>query len=454
MATHQRFDKRGRRGTTRQTGRPEKPGSAARQDTPSKASEPSRHERTRPGGKQDHLGATQQAGHKGHKARPFAAPRAEARADGVEPRQESTRFGDKRDRHGAAKQAGHKGNPYKAPRDNAPRAEARPERAEPRQERAKPDGKRDRRGAMRPTEHTAKPVYVPRPARPFATEPPPERAWPAEEAAAGRAPIPEIAALRYGGDWLYGRHAVAAALANPARRVRHIIALAESAAAATTLVTAARARMPDAPQPQILLRDAFEALLPDGAVHQGIAIAAEPLPALALEDIIAQAGPEPVPGEAPQVVVLLDQVSDPHNVGAVLRSAAAFGALALILPEHGAPYVTGVLAKAASGAIEHVPIVRVVNLARSMDRLKAAGFWCVGLDGAAERSLPALSLGGRLALVLGAEGDGMRRLTRERCDLIARLPTPGAMASLNVSNAAAIALYELHRGASLTPQAG
>jgi 23S rRNA (guanosine2251-2'-O)-methyltransferase len=130
----------------------------------------------------------------------------------------------------------------------------------------------------------------------------------------------------------------------------------------------------------------------------------------------------------------------------VLRSAAAFGALALVLPEHGAPPITGTLAKAASGALEHVPILRVVNLARAIDRLKSAGFWCVGLDETAERPLAALKLEGRIALVLGGEGDGMRRLTRERCDLVARLPTSGAIASLNVSNAAAIALYELVRG--------
>jgi 23S rRNA (guanosine2251-2'-O)-methyltransferase len=314
--------------------------------------------------------------------------------------------------------------------------------------------KRGRRGPPRSAGRPAKPSPAARPdpsadaaearSQPSPRLPPRESGRPA-----ATAPAP-----RYGGDWLYGRHAVAAALANPARRVRHVVALAETAEAARELIATAKAKLPEASQPQILARDALEGLLPEGAVHQGIALAADPLPVLALDDVIAAAGPEPAPGAAPQIIVLLDQVSDPHNVGAVLRSAAAFGALALVLPEHGAPYVTGALAKSASGAIEHVPVVRVVNLARSMDRLKAAGFWCIGLDGAAERSLPALSLGGRLALVLGAEGDGMRRLTRERCDLIARLPTPGPIASLNVSNAAAIALYELNRGAALAPPAG
>jgi 23S rRNA (guanosine2251-2'-O)-methyltransferase len=130
-----------------------------------------------------------------------------------------------------------------------------------------------------------------------------------------------------------------------------------------------------------------------------------------------------------------------------LRSAAVFGADAVVVPEYGAPEVTGVLAKAASGAVEHVPLVRVVNLARAMDALKEAAFWCVGLDESAERSLAEAAPKGRIALALGAEGAGLRRLTRERCDLLARLPARGAIKSLNVSNAAAVALYELTRDA-------
>jgi 23S rRNA (guanosine2251-2'-O)-methyltransferase len=254
---------------------------------------------------------------------------------------------------------------------------------------------------------------------------------------------------REGGLWLYGRHAVASALANPQRRVRRFVALPEMADDARTLIAVSGARLPPGPQPEILMRSAFEAVVPAGAVHQGMALAAEPLPELAVEDVIDRVGPPPEPGLVSQIILVLDRVTDPHNIGAVLRSAAAFGVLALVVPEHGAPAITGTLAKAASGALEHVPILRVINLVRALDRLKGAGFWCVGLDEGAERTLAEFKLEGRIALVLGGEGEGMRRLTRERCDLVARLPTSGAIASLNVSNAAAIGLYELIRGTTI-----
>jgi 23S rRNA (guanosine2251-2'-O)-methyltransferase len=245
---------------------------------------------------------------------------------------------------------------------------------------------------------------------------------------------------RDSGPWLYGRHAVAAALANPARRVRRLLALPEAASELRALIGAAQARLPrDAPE--ILERRGFEQLLPQGAVHQGMALAAEPLPAGDIDDLL-----DALPaGGAPHVVVLLDQVTDPHNVGAVLRSAAAFAARGVVMPDHGAPPITGALAKAASGALEAVPLLRVTNLARTLDRLKEAGFWCIGLTESGDKALDEIDVGERIALVLGAEGSGLRRLTRERCDLLARLPTRGTPASLNVSNAAAIALYELTR---------
>jgi 23S rRNA (guanosine2251-2'-O)-methyltransferase len=233
---------------------------------------------------------------------------------------------------------------------------------------------------------------------------------------------------------------VAAALANPARRVRRLLALPEAAAELRALISSARAHLPpDAPE--ILDRRGFDQLLPQGAVHQGMALAAEPLATGDIEDLL-DALPD---GGEPHVIVLLDQVTDPHNVGAILRSAAAFAARGVIMPEHGAPPVTGALAKAASGALEGVPLLRVTNLARTLDRLKEAGFWCVGLAESGDKILDEIDISGRIALVLGAEGSGLRRLTRERCDFLVRLATRGEPASLNVSNAAAIALYELTR---------
>jgi 23S rRNA (guanosine2251-2'-O)-methyltransferase len=250
-----------------------------------------------------------------------------------------------------------------------------------------------------------------------------------------------------GAGWLYGRHAVAAALANPERRWRRLVVLAAEAEEGARLVAAARAewRGPgSAPVGEaigVLDRAALALLLPEGAAHQGWALAVEPLALPDLEDVLRAAAV--TPGRS--IVVVLDQVTDPHNVGAVLRSAAAFGAAAVIVAEHGAPPVTGALAKAASGALDRIKLVRTVNLARALDRLKEAGYWCVGLDEGAPAPLATLDLGPRVALVLGSEGGGLRRLVRERCDYLARLPTRPALPSLNVSNAAAIALYELVR---------
>lgn len=241
------------------------------------------------------------------------------------------------------------------------------------------------------------------------------------------------------GHWLYGVHPVLAALANPRRHCHRLVVTAEAEQALGGRLAALLAGRPGL-EAERLGRSELDRLLP-GAVHQGLALRAEPLPEPGLEALLDRAR------TLDQAVLLvLDQVTDPHNVGAILRSAAAFGALGVVLTERHAPGATATLAKAASGALESTPLVRVVNLARSLEAIKAAGLWCAGLDSAASTELPEARLDGRIALVLGAEGQGLRRLTRQHCDVLVRIPmAPAAVASLNVSNAAAIALYELFR---------
>jgi 23S rRNA (guanosine2251-2'-O)-methyltransferase len=234
------------------------------------------------------------------------------------------------------------------------------------------------------------------------------------------------------GRWLYGRHTVLAALNNPDRHVfRLLVSDPEAGLPADIDIS-----------PEIASRETLSALLPPGAVHQGYAALADPLPDQAVEQICDRAA-----GRERSLVVVLDQVTDPHNVGAVLRSAAVFGALAVVMQERNAPEPSGVLAKSASGALESVPLVRAVNLARALETLKAAGFWCLGLDSEATTRIDDIPAVARRALVLGAEGAGLRRLTREACDELARIDGSGPMKSLNVSNAAAVALYALSRRA-------
>ncbi len=250
--------------------------------------------------------------------------------------------------------------------------------------------------------------------------------------------------------WLYGTHPVLAALANPRRRLERLVLSPE---AAQTWGQRLRQQRDPAHAHLILetrSRREIDELLPEGAVHQGLAVKAPPLDQPSIEDIAASSAPT---GDNPagdnrkgpnrRVILLLDQVSDPHNVGAVLRSAAAFGAEAVVALDARAPDESGSLAKAASGALEVMPYIKVTNLARSLDSLKIAGYWCIGLSGDAEQSLAAWNPADRVALVLGAEGSGLRRLTRERCDLLAKLPTRPPIQALNISNAAAVALYEL-----------
>jgi len=231
------------------------------------------------------------------------------------------------------------------------------------------------------------------------------------------------------GYWIYGWHAVNAALANPERPVRRILA---SEAAAPRL------KLPrKLPEPQVLPPREMDNLLGRDAVHQGIAALVAPLPGFVLEDILHIAEPT-------GPLLVLDQVSDPHNVGAILRSAAAFGAVGILFPkDHSAPE-SAVMAKAACGAVDMVPRITVTNLASALRELKEHGWWVIGLDGEATQQLHRINPSKKMVLVLGAEGKGMRRLTAELCDELAKLPIDARMESLNVSNAAAIALYQLY----------
>lgn len=234
-------------------------------------------------------------------------------------------------------------------------------------------------------------------------------------------------------NFLYGFHAVTAALRNPARKPLRFMMTRNAESELASEGLSLGADLPIAPE--ILTGEEIAAALPPGAVHQGIALRVSALPDLSLDEAC----------EGAKVAVVLDQVTDPHNFGAILRSAAVFGAGALIATDRNSPPLGGVLAKAASGALELVKIAKVTNLVRALDELKDLGFEVIGLDGEGEVSLPDFRTGPRVALVMGAEGAGLRRLTREHCDILARLPATGEMRSLNVSNAAAVALYELSR---------
>ena len=226
---------------------------------------------------------------------------------------------------------------------------------------------------------------------------------------------------------LYGIHAVEAALRNPARAVRRLM-LTQNAE--RRLAEAIAARGPSIER--VVPRDLDRRLGPD-TVHQGALLETEPLPEASLADLAARTRLGPI--------VVLDQVTDPHNVGAVLRSAAAFGAAGLVVTRRHSPPLEGALAKSASGALDLVPIALVQNLARALAELNELGCNRIGLDGTAPDLIEDEPLDGAVALVLGAEGKGLRQLTRESCDRLCRIATPGPLASLNVSNAAAVVLH-------------
>lgn len=240
--------------------------------------------------------------------------------------------------------------------------------------------------------------------------------------------LPSRLLLADGALRIWGTHAVEAALANPRRTIRRLL-LTE----ATAQRLGAMAKSRGLPAVLVESRD-LDRALGVGTVHQGAIAEVEPLPEPTLAALIERAA-----SEGP--IVVLDQVTDPHNVGAILRSAAVFGATGLVMTRHHSPPLDGALAKAASGALEQVPVVLVANLARAMDDMADAFVRRVGLDGAGEASLEAEEFEGAVALVLGSEGKGLRRLTREHCDTLCHIGAAGGLASLNVSNAAAVALY-------------
>jgi 23S rRNA (guanosine2251-2'-O)-methyltransferase len=224
----------------------------------------------------------------------------------------------------------------------------------------------------------------------------------------------------------YGRHAVTAALANPDRVVRKIWGTRETLSAL---------ELP--PVLPIIYSDVADLgrMVPNDAPHQGIVAEVEALDDVWLGDVLDEVRDDQ------RTIIVLDQVTDPHNVGAIFRSAVAFDALCIVTQDRHSPPESGVLARAASGALELMPWVRVVNLARALDEIAEAGFWRIGLDGSAQQTIGQALGTSRAALVLGAEGDGLRHNSMAHCDILAKLPISARMESLNVSNAAAIALY-------------
>ena len=235
---------------------------------------------------------------------------------------------------------------------------------------------------------------------------------------------------------LYGVHAVQEAWLNENRVVDALYATNQALNGFADALNEARQKGLKRPEPSIVDKQQLESLLPQGAVHQGLALACSGIPECDLQDLLIRAS-----SKDRQLLLILDQVTDPHNVGAILRSACAFGVDGMIMQKKHAPELTGVLAKTACGAIEHVPVAYETNLSRTIEALQADGFFVYGLD---ERGLDIGEQGAfpeKSVLVLGAEGPGLRRLVKEHCDQLLRLPMHGPMPSINVSNAAAVALY-------------
>lgn len=236
---------------------------------------------------------------------------------------------------------------------------------------------------------------------------------------------------------LYGRHPVAAAIANPERQINKILCTDENADEIRKLCSQNNR---NSGLVTVVDRKEIDRILPREAVHQGLAAYVKELEDCGLEDICILADQQP-----DCHLLILDQVTDPQNIGAIIRSCVAFNTLALIMQDKNSPAETGTMAKASAGMIEHLPICRVTNLSRAIEQLKTAGFWTVGMDGYAPTTIDQLKKGGKTAIIMGSEGKGMRRLVEEACDISVRLPISDKVESLNVSTAAAIALYEINK---------
>lgn len=252
-------------------------------------------------------------------------------------------------------------------------------------------------------------------------------------------PAPTLAQtpVKVTGQILFGTHAVEAAWLNGTRKINRLYVTQNALGAFEGKIKAASKAGLPRPKPEVVEGKTLDKLT-NGAVHQGVVLDAAPLPEIYIDDFL-ETHPQA------HCLLVLDQVTDPHNVGAILRSACAFGVGAVLMTDRHAAAATGTLAKIASGALEVTPLIRVPNLAQALAKLQKEGFWCIGLAEEGRAALHEIKMPQKVALVMGAEGEGLRRLTRESCDELARLPTQPPIGSLNVSNAAAVAIYEIVR---------
>jgi 23S rRNA (guanosine2251-2'-O)-methyltransferase len=230
--------------------------------------------------------------------------------------------------------------------------------------------------------------------------------------------------------WIYGKHAVEAAILNPKREIIRLVILESSKEFLTKIKYNGNEIIPE-----IVDKNFFITTFGKDSTHQGCAVFVKKLPEMIIEDIICDENNN-------NPVILLDQITDPQNIGSILRAAAVFGARAVILTENNTPKLTSSISKSASGALETVPIIRVINLVQTINTLKNHGFWAIGLDEKSEKSLNRMDLKGKFMFIIGSEGDGMRSLTRKNCDFLVKLPWLGNFTTLNAAQAATISLYE------------